>query len=604
MPDQDNPNQPDQSQPPAGPSPQGESELPDKQGQSQPLSPPKPPTPPQPASPPKPPASLQPPAPPPPPPEKELSPPLPPIAKPEPPKPPSMSIPPSPQKPDQESKSPSLPAMESKPEPPKAPPLPPLPPIGAKPGEHPGGDKPSQPPGMGGGTPPPIPVAGKTVVSKKGGGGGFKKFLLIFFLLALLVGGGAVGVWWWLNRPTETGAVTLNYWGLWEPESVMKPLLDQYMQAHPNVTINYVNSAPEEYRQRLSNQLAAETPEVDIFRFHNTWVPMLRGYLSPVPQSVFTTDEFNNTFYPEAQKDLKVGTNYVGIPLMVDGLGLFYNEDLFIAAGETPPTDWVEFRRIAKELTVKDDAGNIKVAGAAMGSVTNVDHWPDIVGVLMYQGSANPASPNTPAGREALTFYSLFTKVDKVWDETLPNSTLAFATGKLAMYFGPSWRISNLNDLAKKNGVKLRFKVAPIPQLPETNITWASYWVEGVSNKSTPQQQAAAWDLLAYLSQKDTLEQLYQLQTQEVGGGFAYSRVDLSDQLKSHPQLGAFVLQAPAARSWYLASDTTDKGGLDARIISYYQDAANLAVTKGVSNSVMDNLQKGVSKVLGEYGVQ
>ena len=436
------------------------------------------------------------------------------------------------------------------------------------------------------------------------GGGKFKKILLVFILLVILIAGGGLGVWFLLNRPVSEGPITLTYWGLWETEKVMQPLFDQFMQANPDIKIVYVNNSPEDYRQRLVSQLTADQPEVDIFRYHNTWVPMLRSYLSPVPESVFNAESFKNTFYPIANSDLKSGAVIVGIPLMYDGLGLFYNEDLLIAGNQQPPTNWRDFRAAALNLTAKDPKGNIEVAGTALGLTENVDHWPDIVATLMYQGGANPAKPleNLKATQEALTFYTIFTRVDKVWDITLPSSTELFASGKLAMYFGPSWRIYTINQLAKKNGLNLRYKIMPIPQLDETNYTWASYWVEGVSNKSDPLKQQAAWRLLAYLSQKDTLEQLYQLQNQERGIGVPFSRIDLADQLTTHPQLGAFVLQAPAAKSWYLVSDTTDKGGINDRMIKYYLDAVNQASKGGVNNKVLETLDKGIDTVLKEYG--
>lgn len=459
-------------------------------------------------------------------------------------------------------------------------------------------DQPSPPPP----TAPLIPKSATNNV-KKSTGKKLKGILLVFISLIILIGGGLTGIWLILNRPGKDVQVTITYWGLWEQESVMKPIFDQYMAENPNVTINYINSSPQEYRQRLLNQLASESSGPNIFRFHNTWVPMLKNHLAPIPQEIFSNQEFKNTFYPVAQSDLKRGATFVGIPLMIDGLGLYYNVDLFIEGGQEPPTDWVNFRRVARQLTARDNNGNIQTAGAALGITGNVDHWPDILAVMMLQAGANLANPNNKTGQEALTFHTLFNKTDRVWDNTLPNSTLAFATGKLAMYFGPAWKAHTISQLAKQNDVNLRFKIIPIPQLPETNVTWASYWVEGVANKSPKPVQVASWDLLAYLSQPDIMAQVYNFQSQTRDFGEIYSRMDMADQLKDHPLAGAYVLQAPAARSWFLASDTTDKGGINDRIIKYYRDAVNAMRTKSEAEAALKSVRAGVNKVLKEYGV-
>ena len=113
---------------------------------------------------------------------------------------------------------------------------------------------------------------------------------------------------------------------------------------------------------------------------------------------------------------------------------------------------------------------------------------------------ADLRNPTNKLAADALLFYTLTSRSDRVWDETLPNSTQAFASEKVAMYFAPSWRI---NDLKAINP-NLDFGVLPVPQLPNSTITWASYWVEGVSASSENQQ--AAWQFLKFISQKESLE--------------------------------------------------------------------------------------------------
>jgi len=308
---------------------------------------------------------------------------------------------------------------------------------------------------------------------------------------------------------------------------------------------------------------------------------------------------FESTFYPVAARDLKIGNNYVGIPLEIDGLGMYINEDLFTTAGKTPPTTWDELRKTASELTTpaQRSRGQIQIAGAALGRTENIDHWSDILAAMMLQNGADLNKPIGQLAEDALTYFTLFSQSDLVWDETLSSSTQQFILGKLAIYFGPSWEAFTI----KQANPNLNFKILPIPQLADTNVTWASYWVEGVSKKSPSQE--AAWKFVKYLSNKETMQKLYKTESDLRLFGEPYSRRELGDSLKDSNYVGAFVQQAQAAKSGYLSSDTHDNG-INDKIIKYFEDAVN-AVNFGKSGAkqALETTSQGVSQVLSQYGV-
>lgn len=397
---------------------------------------------------------------------------------------------------------------------------------------------------------------------------------------------------------TTQESVELTYWGLWEPSLIMEEVFTEFKAENPGVTIKYVQQSPTDYRERLQNALQSGQNAPDIFRFHQTWTSILAPYLTVIPSDVMTTAEFDTTFYPIAGKWLKSTKGYVGIPLMFDGLGLYYNQTIFDAAGKTPPATWDELRKTATDLTIIDEAGAIQRAGVALGTTGNVDHWPDIVGVMLLQNSADPAKPNNTLGQDALTFYTIFSTGDGVWNDTLPASTFAFATEKTAMMIAPSWRAHEVRDI----NPTIKFAIAPVPQLPDTNITWGSFWVEGVSAKSSGAKQQAAWKLVKYLSSKDVMRRLYTEASSERLFGEPFSRVDLGDQLIGDPYVGAYIKQAPKAQGWYLSSRTFDNG-INDKIIKYYEDAIN-AVNQGEDvTKALTTTEQGITQVLTQYGL-
>ena len=384
----------------------------------------------------------------------------------------------------------------------------------------------------------------------------------------------------------------------------MSPLISSYESSHPDVKITYVNQSKEDYRERLKSALTkGEGP--DIFTIHNTWVPMFKGDLDALPSSVMTAADYSKTFYSVITSDLSYGNSIVGIPLGYDALTLYINEDIFEKAGKIPPTTWDDLRKLAKELTIKDEKGIITQSGVALGRTENVDHWQEILALMMIQNGVNLTNPVGENAEDALKFFTLFSSTDGVWDATLPTSTQAFEAGKLAMYFAPSWRTF---EIQAKNP-NLKFRTVPLPQLPEENTTesinvgYATYWAQSVWSKSSNKLQA--WQFLNYLVSSDSLQKLYKTESGIRSFGEPYPRVDLGDSLKDHPLVGSIISMAPNARSWYLASRTFDGStGINTQMSNYFGDAVN-AVTIGKKSpaDALETAAQGVVQVLAQYGI-
>jgi multiple sugar transport system substrate-binding protein len=401
------------------------------------------------------------------------------------------------------------------------------------------------------------------------------------------------------NSKKSTGNIT--WWGLWEDPVIVQPLIDEFQSQHSGVKITYIRQSPQDYRERLTSSLAKGTGP-DIFAFHNSWVPMFKNSLDTLPASVMNPADFAKIFYPVASSDLTSGSSIVGIPLEYDGLILYANQDIFEKSGKSIPTTWDDYRNVAKNLTVKDDQGIITQAGAAMGRTENVDHWPEILALLMLQNGVDLTNPTGKIAQDALTFFTLFSTNDGVWDASLPNSTQAFAAGKLAMYIGPSWRAF---DIIQQNP-SLRFKTYPIPQLPKDNptqpdITYATYWVQGVWSVSP--NKSLAWDFLKFLSTQDSLNKLYQNEAKYRNFGEPYPRIDMASLLIDHPLAGSVVAQAPGAMSWYLDSRTFDgPTGINSQMINYFADAVNAVISGRIPvDKALETTANGVAQILAQY---
>lgn len=424
-------------------------------------------------------------------------------------------------------------------------------------------------------------------------------------IIAILLGliGFAVAKWLIMPRFSKQ-TVTLTYWGLWEPEAVVAPAIAKFESDHPNIKINYQMQSKTDYRQRLQSALArGEGP--DVMRFHETWGPMLKDELEPAPTEFFSAEEFKKTFYPEAVQSLVQGNRVIGVPLMTEGLGLFVNNEIMAATDSGVPKTWDELRKVAFALTKRDGKGKIIRSGVAMGTTNNITHWPDILAVLMLQNSVDLAKPNATVdargrnlGADALRFYTIFNLEDRVWDKALPPDVVAFASGRLAMMIAPSWEV---HEIIARNS-QLDFSIYPIPQLnSQRKVAWASSWVEGVSLRSQHKQES--WQFLKFLTTPEALQLMYSETAKTRAFGEPYPRPDMASTLSAAKYVGAYIQQAPDAKSWYMSSRTGDSG-LNDEIIDYYETAINSILDRKSSpEAAIDTVAKGVSQVLIKFGL-
>ena len=424
-----------------------------------------------------------------------------------------------------------------------------------------------------------------------------KKIIIIVLSLAIIL-----GFLFWrfgpqissFNSSTPQGPTELTYWGLWEEDSLIEPVIALYQQQNPNVKINYVRQSSINYRTRVQAQVR-EGVGPDIFRIHNSWLPMLEDDLFPAPDSIYTIQDYRNMFYPVATDSFVKNNKIYAAPLEIDGLVLFYNEDMLNSVGGRVPRTWQEFIDISSKMTVRDQTG-IKTAGAGIGSAGNVDHFSDILGLLLLQQpNVNLEKPATDGVAEVMRFYTGFVTDPrrKVWDVNLPKTTQMFVEGRLGFYLAPSWRAHEIR-VANPN---LKFKIAPVPQLSNKAVAWASFWGEAVSAKS--KNPTEAWKFVKFLASEPAERLLYQQASQIRLFGEPYSLVSLQGELINDPLVGAVVSQGPNFKFWYLASNTYDNG-LNDQMIKYWEDGINATLQGQNPQTALQTVAKGVDQVLND----
>lgn len=401
--------------------------------------------------------------------------------------------------------------------------------------------------------------------------------------------------------PPPAQQKTITYWGLWEQTDQFRAVIQEFEEQNPGIKVDYVQQNHVDYRERLQTAIASGTGP-DLFRFHASWTPMLSQELDPIPDSVFNPGEFQQTFFPIAARQLQSNGRIMGVPLMYDGLGLYINTEIFRQAAIAEPTTWAELKNAAIQLTVRNASGEVERGGLAIGNASNVEHFSDILGLLILQNGGDPNNPSTREVADALRFYTGFYRTDKVWSDKLPTSTVAFARGEVAMMFAPSWRA---HEVRAMNPDFTDFKIIATPTLGDQQIAWGTFWAEGVNSKST--NKTESWKLIEYLSSSEVMQARYSEQSQTRLFGELYSRQDLASELivsqdsVVQNMVAPYLEDAPHARSWYMNSYTHDNG-INDQIIQYYRDAINAVLGGSQAEQAMQPVIQGVPQVLRQYG--
>lgn len=400
-------------------------------------------------------------------------------------------------------------------------------------------------------------------------------------------------------QTTPIKVTTLTYWGLWESAQVMKPVITAFEKDNPTIKIKYINQSHKDYQQRLGNILTGQiTP--DIVKLHTTWLPMYIDKLMPAPANTISSTEMEANFYPTITSSLSLNSQVYGVPIAAEGLALFINSSMYQEASLQVPETWEDLRNNAKKLTVKDPTtGKITRAGVALGTTTNVNHWPDIVSLMLLQNGVNLFDPSPQSTIDALTFYTLFTTNDQVWDTTMPDSITAFATEKVAMILAPSWRAQEIQAI----NPALVWQTALVPQLPDTpSVYWASIWFEAVP-KNAPHYQEA-WKFLSFLSTAKAQQILFESAARDRGIPQPPANKTVAALAGQNPILKPFVDSLPNAQTFYTASMTHDQPtSLNSRLIKYLEDAVNSISAGQNEKEAVDTMTLGFKQVLGQFGL-
>lgn len=250
--------------------------------------------------------------------------------------------------------------------------------------------------------------------------------------------------------------------------------------------VTYVEKEESVFDEVFVEALAAGLGP-DLFILPHDKIIKQKNKITLIPYKSFSERAFKDSFIEGAEIYLDP-EGIIALPIMVDPLVMYWNRSIFNNTKiTTPPKYWDEFYTLAQAISKKDGALNISQSLVSFGEYRNVTNAKEIVSTLMMQAGTPIIERSGEAvraviadsygkaiipGEAAVNFYTEFSNPVKPfysWNRSMPPSTTYFLSGDMALYFGFS---SEIFDLQKKNP-NLNFDVSPVPMSREGGVNTA-----------------------------------------------------------------------------------------------------------------------------------
>ena len=300
--------------------------------------------------------------------------------------------------------------------------------------------------------------------------------------------------------------VTLSY-GVWDANQkpVMESLAAEFTKTHPNITVQVQLTPWADYWTKLkAAATGGAAPDVFWMNGPNFQLYASNQVIGPMP------GQADLSVYPKPLTDLYTfdGKPY-GLPKDMDTVGVWYNKALFDAKKVPYPKDdwtWADFQDATAKLT--DHAKGIYGTAAQLGSFQEYQY--DTIaqaGGYVISPDGKKSGYDDPKTIAGLTFWTDLIKNKQSPDlKTMTDTTpiQLFEAGKIAMYWGGSW---NVSEFSANSYTKGKVDVAPLPR-GEKQATVIHGVANVVSTKTEHPDQA--WEFVRYLGSKDAAELLGQ----------------------------------------------------------------------------------------------
>jgi multiple sugar transport system substrate-binding protein len=374
---------------------------------------------------------------------------------------------------------------------------------------------------------------------------------------------GAAAVLWALvgcgQRGPEAGGpveVTLFTWTRPAELKVNQDLCAQFEAQHPDIRVEIINEPGDRAMDKLQAMVAAGNPP-DVMSIHGAlFIPLAaKDALLDLDPLIAQDQEFDlEDFYPELVELCRYERRLYSLPRYTSVYVLFYNKDLFDAAGLNYPNEtwtWNEYLAAARKLTVASGDPERRRVGCVIDFWgARIYPWVWAAGGEILERGGRRCLLDSAEAREALQF---LVDLRHKW-EVCPPTTMAerrqniamFTNGQVAMFQTGAWDIQQM-----KEAKGLRWDIAPLPKKKQHATLLG---MENYAIAASTEHPREAWELFKFLLGPEAQETMAremekQPSRQSVANG-PYLEQDAGYDRRVFVEALSYARQAPNIPEW------------------------------------------------------
>lgn len=319
---------------------------------------------------------------------------------------------------------------------------------------------------------------------------------------------------------SKEDAKTLTLWTHNDEDSwnaSYQNIVDAYMEANPDVTINIESFPYDEYESKVQTALMSKDGGADIYELWGGWgvdyAPS--GALAQLPEDM--EEEVREECYENTYGALEADGKLYGIPMEynIECGGLVVNNNVMKDAGAALPTTWDELKEQAKKGT-KMDGDEIEIKGF------DFVNWDGV----MYLWTSMILSQGAEYLNEDGTFNVMSDEAKKAWEELASMVTEDKVTtlsglddgsdieGYQELYAGQAMMVprgpwclaEGMNDFGLEYGKDFSYEAMPFYG-SEKRFATETGWSMGVAAGLSEEKNELAFDFLEYFFSDDVIMQ-------------------------------------------------------------------------------------------------
>ena len=328
-----------------------------------------------------------------------------------------------------------------------------------------------------------------------------RKIVFGLLILASLLLGACGG-----PKPAAQKA-TITVWDYYGEATPIKPLVEPFMAANPNITVKYEALDWDTTNEKLNVVMTGGTPP-DVATIDMTWLPKFAALgafsdLKPLSGGKLNGVSWQEAYTPGALEAITYNDKIVAALYDFDTYALYYRYDLFQQKGLQAPKTWDDLMAAAKKVAEGDKYLYEFDADTFHGS-----QWIYENGGSLLSADNKTVTFNSPEAVQGIEFSASLLKAGVAinWTEDQGERIQGVKDGRIAMFSDGPYYMGIMKSAAPEMAGQWRVALHPYGKQPGSYLGGTGLMIPA----NSPNKEAA-WKFVEYAMQVQNQINVYKL---------------------------------------------------------------------------------------------